>query len=548
MTRISGASVLSLAAALACAGSALAQSNAVAGRDLMLIDTWALQQFQRVGTYPNGYGAMGSWTTVCNPGTSPVLFTAAMNPNHAYIHYMVCRESDGRFVQISNWSWVKHTFGSSNDPSGCGNCAGPGNFNQVEVGCSDTYANYQAVDHYWLGPPEEIDPWLGTWVPACSWFDRGEPQAPAGQLCDGVRSLSGGQANALNSSVNYQMRVYDQDLAVANANFFYQSGYLCPGEAEVRRFNNIGSRQVTPTWNGSIWTWVDGVNFINGPILQRWPGATITSNTNGNDDGRFYVAVKVTGPVNGLYHYEYAIQNRDNKRGLGAFRLPVCPTARVANFGFHDIDQNAANQWTAARNAGEIAFSTTSNPLRWNSIFNFWFDSDAAPSTGQPLSLDQFDIGAGAFTVTVTGTAPTGLYNEYLGAGCATGTAPVLYAIGSPARASLGNATFGLASSGNPANVPCGFLFSVSEGTSLLAPGCTLFSTSQATMIGPVMVFSNGSGTASMPLSVPNQASFEGMRMDFQSVNIQSGGALLGNFNLSSGLRVRIGNLLSTCP
>ena len=116
----------------------------------------------------------------------------------------------------------------------------------------------------------------------------------------------------------------------------------------------------------------------------------------------------------------------------------------------------------------------------------------------------------------------------------------------SPARASLGNATFGLASGGNPANVPCGFLFSVSEGTSLLAPGCTLYSTSQASMVGPIMVFSNATGVASIPLSVPNQASFEGMRMDFQACNIQTGGALLGNFNLSAGLRVRIGNLLSS--
>ena len=107
------------------------QSNTVPGRDLMLQNTWALGQFQRVGTFPNGYGAMGAWTTVCNPGTSPIPFQPVMSPNHAYIHYMVCRESGGRFVAISTWGYVKHTFGSSNDPSPCGNCAGTGNFFQV---------------------------------------------------------------------------------------------------------------------------------------------------------------------------------------------------------------------------------------------------------------------------------------------------------------------------------------------------------------------------------------------------------------------------------
>ncbi|MEI6129836.1 MAG: hypothetical protein WCR59_07215 [Planctomycetota bacterium] len=549
MTRFSSASfVWIVGAALGFSSLASAQSNVIPGRDLMLINTWDVAQFQRIGTYPNGAGAMGAWTTVCNPGTAPISFTAPMSPAHAYIHYLVCRESNGRFVQISNWGWVKHTFGSSNDPSGCGTCAGPGNFNQVEVGCSDTYANYQAVDHYWLGPPEEINPWLGTWDPVCSHFDRGEPQAPASQLCDGVRSLSSQQANALNSTLNHQVRVADQDLIVPSANYFFQSGYLCPGEPELNRLNNVGSRQFTSVWNGTSWQMTDGVNFINGPIVQRWNGSTMTSSPNAGDDGRFYVAVKVTGPINGIYHYEYAIQNRDNKRGLGAFRLPVCPTAQVSNMGFRDIDQSAANDWTSARIGSQISFSTVSNPLRWNCLFNFWFDSDAAPLIGQGLSLDQFDIGAGALTVNVSGTAPMGLFNATLGLGCGNPTAPTLCATGNPARASLGNATFALESRGNPATVACGFVFSTLEGSTVLATGCTLYSASTSSVSAPFMVFSDPQGVASLPLSIPNDVVFEGMRMDFQSFNIQGGGALLGNFNLSSGLRIRIGNLLSGCP
>ena len=327
--------------ALLCAPELVAQRNVIAGRDIQLQDTWALRGYVRSGTYPAGAFAVGAWTTCCNPVTNAIPFQAAMSPNHGYIHFIVARESNGRLEQISNWSFVKHTFGSSNDPSPCGNCAGPGSFSLVEVGCSDTYANSQAVNHFDLGPPSEIDPWLGTWDPQCSMFDAGNPAVAPAQACDNVRSLTSQQSSQLNAGLNNQMRLYDVDLQVQPANYFWQAGYLVPGEAESVRDNNLGSRGFTPTWNGTAWAFADIPNsFQQGTILQRWPGATITSATNGTSDGRFYVAVKVSGPINGKYHYEYAVHNRDNKRGMGAFRLPICPTAVVSNIGFHDVDRD----------------------------------------------------------------------------------------------------------------------------------------------------------------------------------------------------------------
>src|ERR1043166_4841133 len=81
------------------AAAVVAPSTALPGRDLMLIDTWNLPQFQRVGNYPTGYGSMGESTTVCNIGTAAIPFVSAMNPEHAFIHYMICRESGGRVVE-----------------------------------------------------------------------------------------------------------------------------------------------------------------------------------------------------------------------------------------------------------------------------------------------------------------------------------------------------------------------------------------------------------------------------------------------------------------
>jgi hypothetical protein len=537
-----------VAALLTFAISAAAQSNTVPGLDLRLEDTWALAAFQRSGTYPNGQSAIGAWTTCCNPGSVAVPFQAAMNPDHAFIHYIVAREANGRFEQISNWSWVKHTFGSSNDPSSCGTCAGPGRFSWVEVGCSDTYANYQAVDHYNLGPADEIDPWLGTWVPQCSYFDRGNPAVGGSQMCDNVRSLTHNQANALNQGLNLQMRVADNALNVAGASYWYQSGYLVPAEAEANRWDNIGSRQFTPTWNGSAWDFTDGNSYLHGTVLQRWSGAQITSNRNGTDDGRYYVAVKVTGPVRGLWHYEYAVHNRDNRRGLGALRIPVCSAARVENLGFHDVDSDPLNQWTPSVANGEIAWQTNGNPLRWNSIFNFWFDCDAAPVVGSPLALDQYAIGPGALTVAVVSTAPLGLYDQFLGPGCGSPLPPVLFAEGNPARPSLGNASFALRAVGNPANVLCGFVLTLTPGTTALGGGCTLYSAGFGGLLAPFLVLTDGAGAAAMPLAIPSSVAFEGLDLDFQAANVRSAGAYQGTFDLSNGLRVRIGSQNVGCP
>ncbi|MCI0586990.1 MAG: hypothetical protein L0323_09145 [Planctomycetes bacterium] len=526
-----------------------AQPNVVPGLDLALEATIGINDYVRSGVFPNGASAWGAGTTCCNPGTVGVPFQAAMDPDHGFIHLIVARESGGRLVQISDWSYVKHTFGSSNDPSSCGSCFG-GPFAEVAVGCNDTYSNGQFVDHYLLGPPGEVNPWTGIWNPVCSHFDKGEPLAPLAQQCDGVRSLTTSQASALNAGLNHQMRVHDVDLTVAGATYWWQAGYLVPGEAEANRGNNIGSRGFSATWNGSSYSVTSLGTLLSGSVLQRWTGASVSSNTNGTDDGRLFVAVKVTGPTNGLYHYEYAVHNRDNNRGTGAFRIPICPGAQVSNLGFHDVDQDAGNPWAASVVGSEIVYSTAGNPLRWNSIFNFWFDCDAAPVGSAALDLDAFDPGPGAASVAVTSTAPLGLYNVNLGPGCGNQAAPSLYATGTPARATLGNASFGLQSGGNASGGAVFLVASAFDGTQAVGPGCTLhmaggFGTGLL-VLPPVTA--NASGLASFPLPVPNQPAIEGAHLNFQAVEIQAGGALLGQFDLSSGLRVRIGNAVSDCP
>ena len=96
-----------------------AQSNSVAGLDGATSRAESLTSFGRRGAFPNGTNGCAMLTQSCNPGSVNIWFFAAMDPRHPLISSLVCRQSDGRFVQISNRSHVKHAFLSTNS-GGCG--------------------------------------------------------------------------------------------------------------------------------------------------------------------------------------------------------------------------------------------------------------------------------------------------------------------------------------------------------------------------------------------------------------------------------------------
>jgi hypothetical protein len=345
-------------------------------------------------------------TTSCNLGTVDVNWLKAMNADHPFIAFLFVRESNGRMVQISDRSFVKHGFFALSN-SQCTPCQHPSPAGTwLGVGCSDTYGTSNNGDAFWLGPPDEVDPWYGLWSPNCSYFDTGDPQVGGAGNCDGVRSLTQTQVNAFPVLKN-RVNLPDGELNVAGANFYYQGYYVIRGEAESKRTNNLSSAKFSATWAGSAWAINQTGGGAAGSVLTRWTGATVDSASNGIDDGRVYLAHKVTGPVAGIYHYEYAIQNRDNARGIAAIRIPCNPIASITNVGFDDIDAAPANDWTYTRLSNEIQFSTAANPLEWNTLYNFWFDSDALPAavTGQ---LDEFLAGSGAPTFAIATEGPAG--------------------------------------------------------------------------------------------------------------------------------------------
>ncbi len=524
---------------------AFAQSNQNPGIDVELFRIRQFQVVGRLGVFPAGKNAISFESTVCNIGSVPIPWMAAMDPDHPFFAFSVAREANGRLEQISDRSYIKHGFAAGNS-STCGNCIlPPGPLGSaLGVGCADVYSVSTNAMQMQLAPAEEIDPWLGIWQRTCSHFDRGEPPVPPPNNCDNKRSLTQQQVSQF-SSIHHRVVVDDQEFALGGSEFFFQCQFVTAGEPEAVRGDSLGSRRFTATWTGSSWDLNEAGALRLGSVLEQWSGASVSSATNGADDGRVYVAVQVTEAPGGFYHYEYALHNRDNARGIGALRVPICRRARVRNLGFHDVDDDPTNDWTAAVGATEIVFSTPDAPQRWNTVFNFWFDCDASPIS-EELVLDAFDPGPGSSVLFVTSSAPTGVFNAYLGQGCSRTTPPSLYATGNPPRAGLGNATFALESAGNAPGAES-VLYCALEHASLAFERCTLW-------IGrsphPLSIArADAEGVAVHPLPIPNDPALEGLAVDFQCASLTGeSGAIFRRFDLSDALRVRIGNALSDCP
>jgi hypothetical protein len=523
-----------------------AQANADPRIDVRLSNMRELAVFGRQGAFPNAINGIAIETTVCNEGTSEVPWMQPMSPDHPTIAFLIANVREGRILQISNRSYIKHGFFALNG-SGCQTpCTPPtsGNIGEaLGLGCSDTYSTINNGDSFYLGPPDELDPWLGTWTRRCSLFDRGFPDVGAPENCDGRRSLTH-QAAAAQGPIATRVQVRDSEL-LAGGTLFFQAQYIVEGMPDAARNDSLGSRAFSASWTGSRWNLTPTTGLLAGSVLQRWPGATLASSTDGDRDGRVFVAAKVTGPIEGFYRYEYALHNRDHARGVGSVRIPLCLGARVRGVGFRDIDRDVANDWVSRVKKSEVEFTSSGRPLAWNTIYNFWFESDAAPGRSD-LALLPFDARPDEIGFFVDSHAPTALYNVHLGPGCATGTPPTLYATGSPARAELGNATFALVSRGNQPFQP-NFLLHGSKSGSRNYLGCTFWTgAGGADLVS--MVTTDANGVATHPGPIPNDIVLEGRLFRFQAVGRDPAhGRLFSDFELSEGLLVRVGNAIPAC-
>ena len=526
---------IATALALALAATVSAQANTIPGLDGSLTNNASPTFFGRRGAvHPNGEIGMSYSYTMCNPGSVPIQWVAPMNANHPMFAMMVVREANGRFEQITDnaTTFVKHAFSAANTPSTCGGtCQTTGT--GLRVNCTDTYGASTNANRHYLAPSNEINPWTGVWAPVGSYFDRGEPDVGPPLNMDGVRTLSGTAPAFTADLVKNRVTLKEQDLLAVNRKFFC-CHIVVAGEDGDLHFNNLGHREFTSTWTGTTWTFANPVVFQSGSVLSKWVGATLTNARNGDDDGHFFVAVKVTPLGGGQYHYEYAVQNFDNVRGAATLRIPVCPTTPVTNVSFRDPNGNLLDDWTTSRVGAELVFTApANNPLDWNNIYNFGFDCDVAPIAGNVV-LDQARVGPGALSVAVSTQVPGGLASvTNLGPGCGS-PAPVLASNGLPVIPSAG---FAFTVNGSPL-APVVLYAALGASNTQVAPGC--FQYVDNTFVTHGAYVSDGAGLVSAPVPIPNVLALEGTVIAWQSVEVVLGGPLLGFLALSNGVEILI--------
>ena len=156
------------------------------------------------------------------------------------------------------------------------------------------------------------------------------------------------------------------------------------------------------------------------PAIGAWPGATIVPiEPAPGVDGRAFIAYKVTNPLPGVWHYEYALYNQNLDRGIQSFSLPMGSGVTISNPGFHaplnhpgianDGTQGSAGYsnapWARTETATDVSWSSetfginqNANAIRWGTLYNFRFDSNRPPQsatatvgffkTGEPMAVE----------------------------------------------------------------------------------------------------------------------------------------------------------------
>ena len=376
------------------------------GPDVIVGDLPSLDQFGTSGTRVG----LGVGTTSCNNGTENLNWFALPQVDHPVIPQNVYRMSGGsnnndRFEQIGQ-SWLKHAFTALTD-NACGfGCNGVGG-SHLGVGCSDPYGSGLNAGQTGLGSRAWVNPFTGAFPSTAS--------SHTGHTHTGTSHRITIEQADLNTTLNPGATYYAEAQYITPHEYAWCQSH--PGEcnmfnnASYRRFNVSGTTSFTFTSVGST------VRMT--PAIMVWSGATVSAYQPApGADGQFFVAYKVTGPVGGTWHYEYAINNQNLDRGIQSFTVPLGCGINVSNVGFHappnepgcanDGTQGNAGYsdapWNVNQNAYLINWSSetfaqnqNANALRWGTLYNFRFDSNRPPQnmyaiigfykTGAPIAV-----------------------------------------------------------------------------------------------------------------------------------------------------------------
>jgi hypothetical protein len=342
-------------------------------------------------------------TDSCNIGDQPVDWFALPQTDHPVVPQNLYRLSGGtdnqqRFEQIGQ-SWMKHTF-LALEQSVCDTCntSGCQTGSHLCPGCSDPYTSNLNGDQNSIGSRAWINPFTGSFL--------SNANDHTGHTHDGVSHRILVNMDDLNTTLN------------AGASYFGEAAYISPHEYtwcqshpdQCNMFNNFSYRQFSVSGGPTFFNFSPvGSTVRMQPAIQAWAatGATVTEVVpDPGNDGKFFVGYKVTGPDNGVWHYEYAVFNMDLDRAIQSFQI-VFPSQfppGTFNVGFHAPPQHPG--WANDGTVGDAGYSSTpwafsfgngtsatwqtesfvqnpnANAIRWGTLYNFRFDSSFSSAGG----------------------------------------------------------------------------------------------------------------------------------------------------------------------
>ncbi|MFN0060482.1 MAG: hypothetical protein ACKVX7_18650 [Planctomycetota bacterium] len=335
----------------------------------------ALHQSLSYGDDGSGIYAYAIGTIACNVGDEEIAWiggTAA----HPVIAQNLYRLKDGRFEQIG-MSWVKHAVTAFQEYY-CGSCAPSASGSAaLGVGCSDPYTAIANGFQPRLGPRSVVDVATGVFP-----FPIGIP---------GYAPVIGRRLQVASADVDPALNI--------GALYFGEAQYVAADDAQAgNALNNASYRAATIGADASFTLTLVGPTFAEAPAIMAWaaadPNVEIAQLDVPNGGGRVILASRVTLGAPGSWHYEYALFNLTVARAIGGFAVAVPMTNAIAGAGFHDVPYHsgetiAGDDWPAARTPNALAWTTTThaadpnaNALRWGTLYNFRFESNAPPTNG----------------------------------------------------------------------------------------------------------------------------------------------------------------------
>ena len=381
-------------------------SAAMAGPDVIV---GAIPDVSKYGANTvNGVNIMAYafGTTSCNIGTVNLRWWEG-TPYHPVIPQNAYRFRNGRIEQIGV-GWMKHGFCALQEnlcatcqPGGIG-CGSP--VSELGVGCSDPYTAGLNGSQGGLGPRYEVNVSTGVFpaTGSTSW-----PAIPSGQGTIGRRVQI--KADDLNPSLN------------AGAIYAAEAMYVHPDDAQANNDNNNASYRlftIGALSGGAYNLSLSGSTFQQRPAIYHWPVVNpgTVLGTADAPDGRYIVGCSVAELGSGNYRYEYAVFNFNSDSACASFAVPLPGGSSATNATFRDVSYHSGEpfdgtDWTFSATGNQakwecpqsFAQNPNANALRWGTLYNFSFESNAEPTNGNAI-LGIFKTGA---TVSVAIKVPS---------------------------------------------------------------------------------------------------------------------------------------------